>query len=167
MPDLTLLSTRLHPFHGRDNGTPSGLGLYLKRVHDPRRAGQAEPKRPASGVMILECGFGVVEARALIDSLDFDTSAAPGGIFKPGHQQVAAATAIFEDVASQFRSNSCDHDHFRCPKRRTQALVELNIHHGSVKIGFSLNVKVAERRPAGIRIRNLVEVLVRVGHGVG
>jgi hypothetical protein len=26
---------------------------------------------------------------------------------------------------------------------------------------------VAERRPAGIRIRNLVEVLVRVGHGVG
>jgi hypothetical protein len=33
-----------------------------------------------------------------------------------------------------------------------------------VKIGLSLNVKAAERRPVRIRIRNLV--LVRVRHGV-
>ena len=166
MPDSILLSTRLHPFLGRYNGPRPWLGFDFEGVHDPRRARQAESKRPASGVMIPEGCLAVVEARALVDGLDLDTSAAPGRIFKPGHKQVTPPAAVFEDVAPEFRGDGCYHRYFRCPKRRCQTLVELNIHHGSVKIGFSLNVKAAERRPAGIRIRNLVEVLVRVGHGV-
>jgi hypothetical protein len=34
-----------------------------------------------------------------------------------------------------------------------------------VEIGFSLNVKAAERRPARIQVRGLIQVLVRVRHG--
>jgi hypothetical protein len=165
MPNSTLLSTRLHPFLGRHDGPHSRLGLDLKGVHDARRPWQAEPQRPASGVMIPEGRLGVVEARALVDGLDLDTSAAPGGIFKPGHQQMTPAAAIFEDVAPEFRGNGRYHGHFRNPERRLETLVELNIHHGSVKISLCLNVIAAERRPVRIRVRVLVEVRVRIRHG--
>jgi hypothetical protein len=36
--------------------------------------------------MILEGRLGVVEARAVVDGLDLDASAASSGIFKPSHQ---------------------------------------------------------------------------------
>jgi len=116
MPDSILLSTRLHPFLGRHDGPRPWLGFDLEGVHDPRRARQAEPQRSASGVMILEGRLAVVEARALVDGLDLDTSAAPGGIFKPGHQQVTPPAAVFEDIAPEFRGDGRYHGHFRCPK---------------------------------------------------
>ena len=66
--------------------------------------------------MILEGCLAVVEARALVDGLDLDTSAASSGIFKPGHQQVATPATVLEDVAPEFRGDGCYHNYFRCPK---------------------------------------------------
>jgi hypothetical protein len=117
MPDSILLSTRLHPFLGRHDG-PSSWGLNLEGVHDPRRARQAESQRSSSGEMILEGRLGVVEARAIVHRLDLDASTPMGAILNPGHHQVTAATAVFEDIAPEFRGDSRYHGHFRCPKRR-------------------------------------------------
>ena len=50
-----------------------------------------------------------------IDRFDLHAGAA-SRIFKPGHQQVTPAAAVFEDVASEFRGDGRDHNHLRCPK---------------------------------------------------
>src|SRR5215207_4462257 len=118
MPDSILLSTRLHPFLGRHDGTCSRSGVDLEGVHDPSRARQTEPKRPASGEMILQRRLDVVEARAIVHRLDLDAPMPMDEILNPGHQQVAAATAVFEDIASEFRGDSRYHGHFRSSERR-------------------------------------------------
>ena len=66
--------------------------------------------------MIFEGRLDIAQARALVDRLDLDTSATARVIFKPSHQQVAPATAVFEDVASQLRGDGRYHGHLRCPK---------------------------------------------------
>src|SRR3974390_9773 len=103
MPDSILLSTRVHPFLGRHDSPRSWLGLDLEGVHDPRRARQAESQRAARGEMILERRLGVVEARASVHRLDLDPSARMGAILNPGHHQITAGAAVFEDIAPEFR----------------------------------------------------------------
>jgi hypothetical protein len=102
MPDSILLSTQVHPFLGRHDSPRSWLGLDLEGVHDPRRARQPESQRSPCGVMIPERRLGVVEARAIVHRLDLDTSAPMGAILNPGHHQVTAGTAVFEDIAPEF-----------------------------------------------------------------
>ena len=165
MPDSILLSTRLHPFPGRHDGPRPWLGFDLERVHDPRRARQAEPKSAASGEMIFQGALWVEKPRAIVDGLHFDAPAAACAIVKPGHQQVTATAAILQNVASELGHYGCDHRHVRGSKRLSEPLAELDIHHGRMQIGISLNIKAAERRPVRVQIRALVQIRVRVGHG--
>src|SRR5262245_7928751 len=133
MPDSILLSTHLHPFPGRYGGTRARPRLYFERIHDARRPGEAKSKRAPSREVIFERALRVEEPRTIVDGFHFHTQAAISAVVEPSHQQMAAAAAIFQNVASEFGGHGCNHRHLGGSKRLPQPLVELNVDHGRMQ----------------------------------
>ena len=159
--------THLHPFPGRYGGTRARPRLYFERIHDARRPGEAKSKGATGREMILERALRIEEPRTIVDGFHFHTQAAISAVVEPGHQQMAVAAAIFQNVASEFGRHGCNHRHLGGSERLPQPLVELNVHHGRMQVRLSLNVKSAERRPRRIRARAPVRTLIQfqIGHG--
>ena len=168
MPDSILLSTRLHPFPGGHGGACARPRFDFESIHDARGSRESESKCSAGREVIFKRVLRIEKARAVVDSLHFDARAATCTIIEPGHQQMTAAPAIFQNIASELRYDGRDHGHLCGSKRLPELLVELDVHHRGMQVGFGLNVKAAERRPRRIRGRRRapVQVRVRFRHGL-
>src|SRR5262249_20418525 len=90
------------------------LRVDLERIHDPSCTWKSEAESASSGIVIPERRLGIGKTRTKTPPLDLDPRICR--VVDPAHQQISMRAAIFQDIATKFRSHRREHRYLCCPK---------------------------------------------------